>query len=399
MATIEKKSSGRWRARIRRTGHPQLSQTFTTKAEAMRWARQAEVALDGGAHIDGGTPAPSYPAQPPLAGAPAVGSNGPSGETTLGELLALYRDVESPQHRGAESERWRINSWLRDVKDGGLPLRDHILCLITRQHVQAWITTRLKSVKPDSVRRELALLQAVVSLAMRDWGYDDLPANPFQQARKPKAGKGRVRRLREDEEDYLRRALDPQASLPDGIRPVRSDRLLHVFTLAIETTMRRGELLKIRWEHINFDTCVVDLSEMDTKNGERRSVPLSEAAVNALLALGRKRSGPVFPTMTADSLSCSWNRTLRRARRIYAADCKGKETEPDPLMLKDLRWHDLRHEGTSRLFEYGFEFTEVATVTGHKDVRMLMRYTHHRAANLAARMRADPEGGNTRSGD
>ncbi len=384
MATIEKKGSGRWRARIRRTGQPELSRTFTSKTQAKLWARHTEADLDRGmavGNVPVETPVPFAAAQ---AAAPL---RGPSDDTTLGELIALYRDAVTPDHRGAESERTRINRWLRDVRDGGHPLRDHALSAITRQQVQAWMTTRLKTVKPDTIRREVTLLQQIVSHAIRDWGYEDLAANPFQQARKPKAGRGRVRRLAKDEEHYLQRALDPEASLPAGIRPARSDDLLFLFTFAIETTMRRSELLRVRWENVDLESCVVDLPDSDTKNGERRSVPLSERAVEVLLRFGRKRSGPVFG-ITTSALACAWKRAMNRARRIYEAECHAEGTEPDPTVLKDLRWHDLRHEGTSRLFELGFEFTEVATVTGHKDVRMLMRYTHHRAANLAARMRA-----------
>ena len=386
MATIEKKGSGRWRARIRRVEAPDLSRTFPTMIEAKRWARQVESDLDRGVHADAS-------AHVSLPGSEVSSPDGstPSRETTLGELIALYLDTVTPGHRGAKVEHSRITRWLRDPRHGGHPLRDHHLSSISRQQVQAWITNRLKTVKPDTVRRDVGLLQQIVAYAMRDWGYDDLPANPFQQARKPRSAKGRVRRLGDEEERYLRLALDPDAKLPDGIRPTRSAWLLHVFTFAIETAMRRGELIKVRWENVDLNTSVVDLPDSDTKNGERRSVPLSERAVSALLAMGRKRSGAVFGDATRDTVSRIWRRTLKRARRVYEADCKGAGEAPDPGMLSDLRWHDLRHEGTSRLFEYRFEFTEVATVTRHKDVRMLMRYTHHRAASLAARMRAQSE--------
>ena len=129
--------------------------------------------------------------------------------------------------------------------------------------------------------------------------------------------------------------------------------------------MRRGELLSLAWEGVNLDLRVAHLDM--TKNGSKRDVPLSSDAITLLRSLPHDISGNVFP-LTVASLRGLWNRACRRAG------------------ITDLHFHDLRHEATSRFFEKGLNVMEVATITGHKDLRMLQRYTHLRAEDLAKKL-------------
>jgi integrase len=121
--------------------------------------------------------------------------------------------------------------------------------------------------------------------------------------------------------------------------------------------MRRGELLRLTWEDVDLDLRVAHLDM--TKNGSKRDVPLSSEAITLLRSLPHDISGNLFP-ITAAALRGLWNRACRRAG------------------ITDLHFHDLRHEATSRFFEKGLNVMEVATITGHKDLRMLQRYTHWR---------------------
>ncbi len=129
--------------------------------------------------------------------------------------------------------------------------------------------------------------------------------------------------------------------------------------------MRRGELLKLKWEDIDLEKQVAHL-EM-TKNGSKRDVPLSKRAKEILSGMPHCINGRVFP-LTEDSVKGLWSRLSKRTG-IY-----------------DLRFHDLRHEATSRLFEKGLNIMEVSAITGHKDLRMLKRYTHLRAEDLAKKL-------------
>jgi integrase len=176
--------------------------------------------------------------------------------------------------------------------------------------------------------------------------------------RRPSVPQGRKRRLEDGEEERLLTACDR------GRTPL----LKQLVVLAIETSMRRGELLGLRWEHVHLVKRIVHLPV--TKNGESRDVPLSRRATDTLTALSKhKQPGIdcVFP-MSGHSVRLAFERLRTRAK------------------MSDLRLHDLRHEAISRLFERGLNVAEVSAISGHKELRMLQRYTHLRAIDLVARL-------------
>ena len=173
----------------------------------------------------------------------------------------------------------------------------------------------------------------------------------------PKIARGRDRRLESGEEEQLLSSFGE---------------LRRIIILALETGMRRGEILNIKKSHINFarQTLLIPLTKTDTP----RTIPLSSRAIAALRAQlrGSENVIPIEETAlfsyTARGLSGAFLRLCRRHK------------------LKNLHFHDLRHEATSRFFEKGLNPVEVATITGHKDTRMLMRYTHLRAEDLVKRL-------------
>ena len=143
-----------------------------------------------------------------------------------------------------------------------------------------------------------------------------------------------------------------------------------IVRVALETSARLGELLKLQWKDVNLTKCTGKL--FDTKNGEDRVIPLSPKALEALKLLPRHIGGRVFWRWSAsDSFNKTWTRACQRAE------------------INDLRFHDLRHEAVSRLFESGnWNSMEVAAVSGHKTLAMLKRYTHLRAEDLAKKWAA-----------
>ncbi|MCE5361529.1 MAG: site-specific integrase, partial [Acidithiobacillus sp.] len=184
---------------------------------------------------------------------------------------------------------------------------------------------------------------------------------------------GRDRRLVGDEEARLLREC----------AKAQNPWLLPVVRFAIETAMRAGEILQTKgtadeetrarpvqttgllWKNVDLNRRTAHLPE--TKNGSARTVPLSSVAVEVLRGLPRSMDGRVFGT-TYEAIHLSFVRACRRAG------------------IEDLRFHDLRHEATSRLFEKGFNPMEVSSITGHKTLQMLKRYTHLRAEDLAKRL-------------
>ena len=134
--------------------------------------------------------------------------------------------------------------------------------------------------------------------------------------------------------------------------------------------MRRGELLGLLWDNVDLERRSAFLPV--TKNGESRGVPLSSRAVTVLRGLPAASNGRVFGELTRLALRLSLRLSFNRATRRAG--------------ITGLRLHDLRHEATSRFFEKGLNVMEVASVTGHKTLQMLKRYTHLSVTDLATRL-------------
>lgn len=171
-------------------------------------------------------------------------------------------------------------------------------------------------------------------------------------ARKPKLPTGRDRRLVGDEEQRL---------LEHAEYPMRE-----LIVLALETGMRQSGLMALTWQGVDLKRRIVTLA--DTRSGDRRAVLLSKRALKTIKSLPRRLDGRLFPEAGASSTS-----------HKFRALCNAAGIE-------GLRFHDLRHEATSRLFELGLNPMEVAAITGHKTLVMLTRYTHLRAEDLARKL-------------
>jgi integrase len=205
--------------------------------------------------------------------------------------------------------------------------------------------------------RELNTLSHAIETALREWGLW-LPRNPVKMVRRPSVPQGRKRRLEQGEEERLLAACDP------GRTPL----LKQLVILAVETGMRRGELLGLCWEHVHLAKRIVHIPL--TKNGESRDVPLSRRATDTLTTLAKQKqpnTDRVFP-MSGNSVRLAFERLRARAK------------------MPDFHFHDLRHEAITRLFEHGLNIAEVSAISGHKELRMLQRYTHLRAIDLVSRL-------------
>lgn len=335
MATIRKRN-GKWHVQVRRAGHPNQSKTFLSKPDAQKWGRLMEATLDKQV-------LPHDPKQ--------------LEQTTVADLLTRYRDTVTPNKRGAASERKRIDVFMR---------QDWSKAPLSRANAQVFSQfrdQRLKVVQPGTVIRDLGLLRAIFETAIREWSLP-LPENPLAKVRKPKAPDARERRLEAGELELILQAC--QDSRNDWLRPG--------ILFAIETGMRRGELLNIRWRHIDHASSTLIIPE--TKNGHARCIPLSDRALSVLSDFRPNRGQQdeyVFP-VSANAFRLAWERCKRRIAKTY----------PD---ITELRFHDLRHEAVSRFFELGLSVPEVALISGHRDPRMLFRYTHLRAEDLVAKLR------------
>lgn len=328
MATI-RKLRGRWQAQVRRRGVAPRAKSFDTKQEALRWAHD----LESEANRSGW-----------------VADTRAAEKTTLKELLLRYASEVTPTKRGAVSEKSRINSIVRCA------IAHRTLAKLTSSDVATYRDERLKSVAPATIVRELNTISHAIEIGSREWGFW-LPRNPVKLVRRPPVPRGRTRRFKEGEEELLLSACDR------GRTPL----LKPLIVLAIETGMRRGELLDLRWEHVDLKLRVAHLPL--TKNGDSRDVPLSRRAIHILQSLKSEgqRSERVFP-VTGNSVRLAFEHLRVRAG------------------MPDFHFHDLRHEAISRLFEKGLNIAEVSAISGHRELKMLQRYTHLRAADLVARL-------------
>ncbi len=129
-------------------------------------------------------------------------------------------------------------------------------------------------------------------------------------------------------------------------------------------------LFELRWDWVDLDKRVIripiELRSVGNK-GVPVAIPLSTRAINVIQTLPRSLDGRLLST-TSNAARCVWKRTLKE------------------IGIKGLRWHDLRHEAASRLFEKGLHPLEVASITGHKSLTMLRRYTHLRPEDLALKL-------------
>ena len=327
-----RKHGEKWQARVQRKDQPSVAKSFSSKSDALKWARSVESQLDLGVL---------------------------SAKQTMPRLMLIvgrYVEEVTPTKKGKSQERYRANQF-RNTK-----LADMQLDKITGKVVAQYRDSRLLEVSPNTVRLELAFLSVVFEQCRKEWGF--AVSNPVRQIRMPKPGKPRQRRLEAGEEEALL-----QACMKSGAHYLQT-----FVILAIETGMRFGELAGVAWANVNLDKRTIFLP--DTKNGSPRTVPLSTRALNAIQTQPRSIDGRLFSAKPG---------SIRSAFLI--ALTKAQATQPESKsFLRELRFHDLRHEAVTRLFEKGLNPIEVGMVSGHKTLSMLQRYTHLRSKDLIAKL-------------
>jgi len=307
MATIEQRGTT-FRAKIRRQGAPALSRTFDTREDAQAWGEATEAAIRAGTL-----------------------TTHQQRTATLAELLAGYRDKVTPTKRGAKAEYNRIEALRRD-RIAAFNLEN-----LSRQVFRDYRDRRLQTVSGSTICRELALLSVCLKWAKAE---RDAPTDPSMlDDLKPGENAARERRLQPGEYERL------TAVAPGWLQSF--------IALAVETAMRRGELVALDWTRIDLQRRVAVLTT--SKNGHGRRVPLSSAAVRVLEAMPRPIcGGPVF-TQHADAISGAFIDACKRAG------------------IEGLRLHDLRGEAVSRLFERGLDMNSVKSISGHKS-GVFLRY-------------------------
>lgn len=326
MATLRKRGN-KWHVQVRRAGQPSQTQSFTTKADARAWANAMEVRAEQ--------------AQLPPSGRQLS-------RTTFGNLLQQYAASITPRKRSAEIEQYRIGVMLRD------PIAKRSLDYLTPSAIAAYRDRRASVVGPQAVVHDLNLIGHVLRIAATEWDIP-LTRNPAAEVIKPRLPSGRERRVTDHELDLLRMHATPHEQAM----------LIPLVELALQTAMRRGELLGIEWRHVDLSKRLLTIPQ--AKNGCPRTIPLTSVAQGLLSALHSTETLGPF-TLSPNATKLAWARLTKRSG------------------LTDLHFHDLRHEAISRFFERGLSVPEVALISGHRDYRMLFRYTHLKAEDVATNL-------------
>ena len=335
MGSIVERPSGGFQGKVRVQGFPALFKTFPTRQEAKRWIAEVETAMRSGSWRET-----------------------PDAGLTLGEAIKDWIEVNRHRITGIENESGRLRrltSWSIPLGKAGSqvidgPITDLAIARLMPRHIESLADMmREAEYAGDSIRLYLALISRAWNKAMKDSQL----RNPVEAAEIRLDLAGRDRRLHEGEEERL------LAACPEMMRAV--------IGFALATAARQAEIAGLTWKDVDLKRRSAILRA--TKNGETRSLPLSKAALAILDGLPRRIDGGSVFGMSAEAIK----------RAMIKATTKAG--------IDDLRFHDLRHEAISRLYEFtDLTDVEIASITGHKSMQMLRRYAHLRTHRLADRL-------------
>jgi len=342
VASFEQRESGYWQAKVRRKGYPPQSKSFKAKAHAQAWARQIESEMDSGAFV----------------------SRSEAEGTTLKDFADRFSADFAKHHYRGQGWRYKLDRLVER-------LGSYSLAALTPVVVTWYRDTRLQDKDPRykdkarapfvsgaTVKTELDLLAKVLDVAEKEFHIPLVIRNPVHSVRKPSDSLARDRRLSKTE----------WTKLEDECGRSRNAWLAPALRVSVETAMRQGELLSIRWDQMDSERQVIRLKKAETKTNSARNVLLSSRAVAVLESLPRNISGKIF-ALEKQTLHSAFKAAVQRAG------------------IENFRWHDVRHEALSRLAESGnFTQLEMAAVSGHKTLQMLQRYSHFESSDLVKKL-------------
>lgn len=328
MASIRNRN-GKWQARVVRKGIPTIAKTFLIKSDAEKWARQVERDIDKGSYINISV----------------------AEKTTFKEIIQRYIKEVTPSMKGRSEDTIRLNAICRR------PIANLSMTSLTPSKIADYRDERLKSVSNGTVIRELCYLSSIINHARREWNINI--DNPVSLVRKPPSPAGRSRILSTNEKDNLLEALTATK------KNRRNIWMKPLVEFALETAMRRGEMLSLKWSNVDYSKQIAFIA--DSKNGESRYVPLSKYAVKILQDLPKSIDGRVFP-INDFCVAAYFMKATKRAE------------------IQDFHFHDLRHTSITNLMGKVSNLIELSAISGHKTLSMLKRYTHINVEDIARKL-------------
>lgn len=336
MANIEKRTSNTgkisYRVTVRIKGYPRQSATFEKLTDARKWEQQTEAAMREGRHF----------------------KTSAAKKHTVADVITRYlKQLETQNPKRHFDVKPKLMWWKEQI--GHCTLADISKSTIAEKR-DLLLTERLGKGKekwtrsPATANRYMTILSHVFAVAVNEWEL--LESHPMKKLAKLKEPRGRVRFLDDKE----------RAKLLDACKESKHTGLYTIVVLALSTGARRGEITNLRWKDVDFKRKVITLHE--TKNGERRVLPLTGHALECMQKhqkIRRIDTDFVFPSTDpaqVTNLQFYWYQALKKAG------------------ITDFRFHDLRHSAASYLAMNGASLAEIAEVLGHKTLQMVKRYAH-----------------------
>ena len=325
MASIYKRN-GKWRVEIRKKGSKGIYKSFIVRDDAIRFARETEVKIEQGLYQD-------------LTLAKT---------TKLKDILVQYIDRVSVNKKGYEQERYKINKIIRS------DIADKTLSNLTPLVLLEYIEQQKKLYTASTINKSITIINLALNFAERFLGIS-LNKNPLKF----------IKRLKESQ--FVGQVIESheEALLLKHAEFSKLYWLKTAIILGIDCGLRRGEIIKLKAEDVNFKNNTAVLR--DTKNGETREIGLSQRAIQEIKKLPIAIDGKLFPCKRLDTFSFYYNQ-LKKLSGVKK------------------RFHDTRHTFASRKASSGWSITEIAAQGGWKQLQVLKRYTHIKAEYLAKKM-------------
>lgn len=332
MAHIEKRKTSkgetRYRVQITLKGHPRVSETFSTRREAQRWAERTTEAMR------------QRRFQP----------ESESEQRTMGDLVERYVRDKLPHLAGQVQTRRQLNWWCDQLgKDTRLSQITPAGITLARDNLARGQGLSGRPLQPSTVRRYMTVLGSAMGTATKEWFW--LEDNPCSKVVRPTEPRGRVRFLDNDERPRLLAACEAS----------EKRRLYPLVVMALCTGARRGELTGLRWQDVDLERGIAIIHH--SKNGDRRALAITGLAEQVLRDWSKVRR-----------IDCDYVFSSRRGKPTFPQ--KAWEEAVAKAGIEDFRFHDLRHTFASYLAMSGATLAELAEAMGHKTLVMVKRYAH-----------------------
>lgn len=347
MATFNRLQSGIWRAQVRRKGQA-LSRTFRLKAHAEEWAREQERLIEKGERPTG---------RPPEI------------RETLADLIDLqmndYRELRRPMGRSKEAGLIRLRATY-----GSTPIAH-----VSREFLIDFAKRRAKEgAGPVTIGIDVSFIGNCLEHAAAVHGM----VVPLEQLRLGRIALNRLGLVNKSAERHRRPTIEELklliATADSNVRQIIP--LGRIIKFAVATAMRQDEISRVLWDDFNLVEKTLTIRKRKhprAKQTNDQTIPLvADTGYDAVAIIQEqgerygRTTGFIFP-YDGRSVGTAFRRVCR------------------DLGIEDLHFHDLRHEGISRLFETDWDIPQVAAVSGHRDWKMLQRYTHLRPAFITSR--------------